>query len=348
MLNSILVIIGTIIGAGFASGKEIFTFFNHYGVGGFCGLFISGITIGIVIYKSFRIIIHYNITSYSNFVGKIFSHSDFINSIICNIINIFLFISFIIMVSGFAAYFAQEFHIPHVFGAILISFLSFITFSKNIDGLVKINKYFMPFLICIILFLGLKNWHCFTHIQYNTNLLQHGWFISALLYSSYNLIIVMPILISLKEYIKTKKSAIIVSVVTTFFLILMAIILFVLLNYYYGDIKNLELPIIFIAAKTSHLFKYICGFIILGAIFTTAISSGYGFLYNFNPKNKKNFNFLAFFMCFVSIVLSNIGFSTLLNLLYPILGVLRIYTSMFYIKIFQKALKILKFIDISM
>lgn len=35
MINSILVIIGTIIGAGFASGKEIFTFFNVYGVFGF-------------------------------------------------------------------------------------------------------------------------------------------------------------------------------------------------------------------------------------------------------------------------------------------------------------------------
>lgn len=34
MINSILVIIGTIIGAGFASGKEIFTFFNVYGLYG--------------------------------------------------------------------------------------------------------------------------------------------------------------------------------------------------------------------------------------------------------------------------------------------------------------------------
>lgn len=334
MLNSILVIIGTIIGAGFASGKEIFTFFNYYGIGGFCGLFISGITIGIVIYKSFCIIINYNITSYSNFISKIFSHSDFINSIICNIINIFLFISFVIMVAGFAAYFSQEFHLPHIFGAILISFLSFLTFSKNIDGLVKINKYFIPFLICIILFLGLKNLNCFAHIQYNSSSLQYSWFISALLYASYNLIIVIPILISLKEYIKTKKAAMLVSMGTTFILILIAIILFILLNYYYSDIKNLELPIIFIAAKISNLFKYICGFIILGAIFTTAISSGYGFLYNFNIQNKKRFNILALFMCFVSIILSNLGFSTLLNLLYPILGLLRIYTNMFYIKIF--------------
>ncbi len=37
MLNAVFVIIGTIIGAGFASGKEIFTFFNIYGGYGILG-----------------------------------------------------------------------------------------------------------------------------------------------------------------------------------------------------------------------------------------------------------------------------------------------------------------------
>ena len=34
-------------------------------------------------------------------------------------------------------------------------------------------------------------------------------------------------------------------------------------------------------------YEYICGFVILGAIFTTAISSGYGFLNNLTIINKK-------------------------------------------------------------
>ena len=41
MFKIIFVIIGTIIGAGFASGKEILTFFNVYGYYGLFGLLIS-------------------------------------------------------------------------------------------------------------------------------------------------------------------------------------------------------------------------------------------------------------------------------------------------------------------
>lgn len=63
MLNSVFVIIGTIIGAGFASGREILTFFNVYNWYGFLGLIFSEIIIGFVIYKSFRIIINYNINT---------------------------------------------------------------------------------------------------------------------------------------------------------------------------------------------------------------------------------------------------------------------------------------------
>ena len=330
MINSIFVIIGTVIGAGFASGKEIFTFFNVYGMYGFLGLLFSEIFMGFVIYKTLTIIINFDITSYSDFIDKVITKSRFLNSVICNIINIFLLISFIVMVAGFSAYFKQELNISYIIGAALIAVLCFFTFLRNIDGIVKVNKYFIPFLISIILLLGFKNLSCFSYFNYYTSVTYYNWFVSAILYSSYNLIILFPILISLKEYIKNRHTAKMVSIVTTFFLLLMAITLFCLLNYYFMDIKNIELPIVFISSKLGGLFKYICGFVILGAIFTTAISSGFGFLNNLNIKLKKGFCFMSFLMCLLAIILSNIGFGTLLNLLYPILGILRFCSNCFY------------------
>ena len=92
----IIFIIGTVIGAGFASGKEVFTFFNVYGVAGLLGLIFSEAMIGLVIYKSFCIIINYNVSSYSQFVSRIFPQSKFLNNTFCNIINIFLLISLIL------------------------------------------------------------------------------------------------------------------------------------------------------------------------------------------------------------------------------------------------------------
>lgn len=330
MLNSIFVIIGTIIGAGFASGREILTFFNVYNWYGFLGLIISEIIIGFVIYKSFRIIINYNINTYPQFIDKIIGKSGFINTVFCNIINIFLLISFIIMVAGFSAYFSQEFNIPYIFGATLIAVLSFFTFLKSIDGIIKINSFFIPFLIFIILLLGIKNFNCFSSLDTLTIEHNFNWFISALLYASYNLIIVFPILIGLKKCISNFKQAKTISICVTFILILLAIILFFLIEFYFTEVYNLELPTIFIATQSGNFYKYVCGFVILGAIFTTAISSGYGFLRNFNSLSKKHYTFLAFSICLLSIALSNIGFSTLLSLLYPILGILRSVSNHIY------------------
>ena len=52
ILKIVFVIIGTMIGAGFASGKEIYLFFFSYGLEGTIGLIISSIITGITIYKT--------------------------------------------------------------------------------------------------------------------------------------------------------------------------------------------------------------------------------------------------------------------------------------------------------
>ena len=53
-IKAVFVIIGTIIGAGFASGQEIYIFFNAYGENGLVGICISSLILGIVIYKALK------------------------------------------------------------------------------------------------------------------------------------------------------------------------------------------------------------------------------------------------------------------------------------------------------
>lgn len=89
----------------------------------------------------------------------------------------------------------------------------------------------------------------------------------------------------------------------------------------FGYINNLELPIIEITKQFGNIYSVIYGIIILIAIFTTAISSGYGFLKNL-PKEK--YNIATLFICASSILIVPIGFSKLVGLLYPIFGVLGI------------------------
>lgn len=328
------VIIGTIIGAGFASGQEIYTFFNRYGYNGLIGIFISILLMSYIIYKTFKIVLDNNINDYEDFIKSIMpeklKENKMLRATITNIINIFLLISFNIMVAGFATYFMQELNISKWYGAILIAVLAFITLSNSIDGVIKINTYLIPIIILLIAFLGLNRIECTQIIaeEYNKNSIY--WILSSILYASYNSITLVPILINLKEHINTKKESAIVTFCVTIIMITLSVIIFLLMNTFIKEIDKVEIPIVYIASSLGEWFKYIYGLVILIAIFTTAISSGYGFLSNITKKRKK-YILYAGIICIFSVLIGQIGFSNLINLLYPIFGYLGILQVIFLI-----------------
>ena len=83
-------VIGALIGAGFASGQEIYAFFYKYGVNGLFGLIICSILTGVIINKIFRILLNSNrnIDNYENFLNIIINKKTKFIKIIILIINI--------------------------------------------------------------------------------------------------------------------------------------------------------------------------------------------------------------------------------------------------------------------
>ena len=327
------VIIGTIIGAGFASGQEIYTFFNKYGFNGLIGIFISILLMAYIIYKTFKVVVENNINNYEDFIKVIMpqnlKNNKILMNTINNIINIFLLICFNIMVAGFATYFVQELNISKWFGAILIAILSFVTLSKNIDGVIKINTFLIPAIILFICFLGINKIENINIIleNYNNSLF---WILSSILYASYNSITLIPILIGLKDKINRKKQPIIISICVGIIMLTLSVVIFLLMNTFINEIFSIEIPLVYIASSLGKTFKYIYGFVILIAIFTTAIGSSYGFLSNIT-KRRKTYMLYAGIMCLASIVIGQIEFSSLINLLYPIFGYLGIIQIIFLI-----------------
>lgn len=243
------VIIGTIIGAGFASGKEIYSFFCIYGIYGFLGLLISNIIIGEVIYLTFIFISRNNIKTYSEIIRLLIGNNNILNYTVNNIMNVFLLVSYIVMVSGFGAYFSQEFNLPKIGGSIIISIFSFFVFFKNINGIIKINTYLIPFLIILISFLGVR---CnILSFDYNTLVNSHDiqWLLKSFLYASYNSIILIPIIINLNNLISNKKQIKLVSLFTVFFMIIMSVIIYTVLSMNMPKINTLDIPIVYIASK---------------------------------------------------------------------------------------------------
>ena len=326
-----LVIIGTLIGAGFASGQEVYLFFYSYGIRGIIGIFISSILMGVIIYKTLILVKENEINNYRDFLNLIIKKKEsnnFLNikNIVNIIINMFILITFFIMIAGFGAYFEQEFGFNGLIGSSILAILCIIVFKTSQKGVVKVSEILVPILIVfitVIFILNIKDFDIYNLQNHLINNNSYNFLLSSIVYCSYNSILLIPVLITLKNYIRSKKQVIKISIFSTIIIILLSISLFFLLTKVDVDISKLEMPAVYVVSKMFKVFEIIYGFIILGSIFTTAVSLGNSFLQNVS-KNKKSYTHITLIMCITSIIISQFGFSNLINYLYPIFGYLGI------------------------
>ena len=331
VLKIVFVIIGTLIGAGFASGQEIYIFFFSYGMEGIIGIIISSLVMGVIIYKTLELVNKYNINNYKDFLNILIKSKNIkedkyfnLKNIINLIINIFILVTFFIMIAGFGAYFEQQFGLNSLIGSSILALLNFVIFLTSVKGVVKANEILVPMLIIFLIIVGLINLADINILKLGNYIIrtnQSNYIVSAVIYSSYNSILLIPVLITLKKYINNKEHILFITLITTIITILLATMIFLILIKVDVDIAKLEMPAVYVVSNIFKPLEIIYGFIILGSIFTTSISLGTSYLQNVS-KSKKSYTQIAVIMCITSVVISKIGFSNLINLLYPVFGYL--------------------------
>lgn len=325
----VFVIIGTLIGAGFASGQEMYLFFFSYGIEGLIGIVVSCTLMGLIIYKALCLIDKYNIKTYKEFLEMFIKpkqNESFFNlrNIVNIVINIFILVTFFIMIAGFGAYFEQELGINSLIGSIILASLCFFVFMTSIKGVVKASEILVPILIIFVVVIGFMNIVEINLPELDKYIIRtntSSYVLSAIIYCSYNSILLLPVLITLKDYLSSKKQIASIAAISTVISIALSVIIFLLLVRVDVDISNLEMPAVYVVSHMFKILKIAYGFIILGSIFTTAISLGASYLQNVS-KSKKSYTQIAVFMCITSVLVSKIGFSNLINSLYPIFGYL--------------------------
>ncbi len=158
IFKAVWVIIGTIIGAGFATGQEIYLFFGKFGKVGYLSIVFSSILFGIIIYKTLHFAEKNNITEYNTFLElALKKRKSKVLNVVSLIVILFLGVTFIVMCAGMGAYLFQELGVPKWIGAAIMSIVSFIILQGRTKGIVKLNEIAIPFLICIILLLAIFN-----------------------------------------------------------------------------------------------------------------------------------------------------------------------------------------------
>lgn len=312
--------IGAVIGAGFASGQEIRSYFVDYGGYGLVGIVIM--TILFVILGERLMLMGYTSKSdsYETVLGYAFrcKFKRVVDYIFC----FFLIATASTMFSGCGAFFYQMFGVPTWIGSFFVAVLTFFITILGIKGIMAVSSVEIPLLIFITCFVALNSIEVkdFTSISLINEVSSDGIFsaiISAIIYVSYNLVMSFSILPALGNSCKNRGEIRLTAIVSGLFIGILGYIIYLALLVNYDKIQGVEIPIARLAG-ISNVVLY--GFMFLLAVLSTAVGSLYGVYARFN-KNTYIFGFI----CIAAYLFSLVGFSTLINNLYFYMGVLGIF-----------------------
>lgn len=337
-----VVFIGTIVGAGLASGKEITAFFTCYGLKSFIGIILCGffyIFIGSLLSK---ISIRYNLTSYSDVMNTI--SPNILGKITGIITTLYLISSSSIILAGSGALINQFFGLPKILGTILMLLIAMFFLLKGTNGLIEVNSFIVPGLIITITLITVL-YFLFCRDVISIDNLSHfqpqksGFLLSTILYAGYNTLcssgVIVPLSSETKDY-KIMKWGIIFG--STFLCILCAMInLLLTANQPY--IYKYEIPLLLVANRFGPILQAILLIIILLEMFSTEVSDVYSISksieHTFNIPFKKG----IFIVLAIALPISQIGFSNLISTLYPIFGVLSLIFILQCIIFYNKHIK---------
>ena len=312
--------IGAVIGAGFASGQEILSFFVKYGIGGAWALVICGFLFFLYGYAALNKIYVRNIVSFSGYLEDIAGRKT--ATIIEAVSYCFMFSGFCVMVSGSGAVADQLFGMKTL-GIIFMASFCLGVFIKGADGMIFINAIMTPLIIAgiiVISFYVLIFDSKSVFMDFNIKSVTDNFLVSAIIYVSYNTATLIGVLLPMKKNITSKRVVLWSSVLSGGGLSLMGLLLWGVMYALGAEITGVDVPMLFVAEKMGQIMKYVYAAVLYMAMITTAVSSGVAVI-SFLKSRFRIGNFsAATLICLASVPLAYIGFSNLVNKLYRFFG----------------------------
>jgi uncharacterized membrane protein YkvI len=317
----------TVIGAGFASGREILQFFSIYRSGGFYGILLAGFLFSIIGSFVLERVYGDRIRNYEEFIFPVYGW--FIGWVIEIAVAVFMLCLFCIMIAGAGSVITDRFAIPYFYSVLLMGIITMVLIFTNIKGIVALSTFVTPVLIAGIILAGLyilffSDREVFQVSAFITRL-TGNWFISSILYVSYNSILAIVMMCSLLPYLKSVKTARIGGILGGGMLCLAAFVINGALFVFYPAVHEKELPVLAILKNFNPAAGNFYALILWLAMLTSAVTSGYCFAERTANSLKADKRLIALILCASGIPLSMLGFSRLIAIIYPIFGYLGLF-----------------------
>ncbi|MFC3886308.1 hypothetical protein ACFOU2_23585 [Bacillus songklensis] len=318
-LKWMFLIMGTMIGAGYASGRELWQFFGEES-----GLAILLFTIifSVACYVIMMISYEQKTQHFQPVLRVLIGEKwSFLYDIL---ILFYLFTTTVVMIAGGGAT-LQTFHIPYSFGITVFSALVALIFVKGIKGMIQVNSIVIPFLIMglisiliIFMFQNGKPWA----LQWTS---QANW-PAAFTFTALNILPLVAVIAAIGREIKSKREIKIASIGSGVLLGLISFIYNESLMQVARELPLYEIPLFAILKYFPYTMLIMMTCLLLIAIYTTAISGVLGIVTRINYlQYRLPLWLMACLLLLLMIPFTYIGFSKLIAILYPIYGLLNLY-----------------------
>lgn len=312
-----MIFMGTVVGAGFASGQEIFHFFTRHGALGTWGVIISTLLLSVLgsqlmlwgkscRAESYRML--FSLVSGAHFgkAGDLF-------------LTVMLLVLSGVMVAGSGAL-TKEMGGSWTLGAAGTAILGVIVLSFRLSGIRNFNFLIVPLLIGTGV--AVAGTSLFLTPQQPSIAVVKGWPISALLYSGYNLLLALPVLVVLHQLEPDEGILRWGGWIGGMGLGLTAILFHLALYRASGGVLATELPLLPILTHWGRWFRGIYAFVLWGELFTTYIANVYGLVQRWGDARGINYRIRLIVIVMLSVLIGHFGFAPLIQKVYPVFGFL--------------------------
>lgn len=316
--------IGTVIGAGFASGQEIVQFFTMFGSKGLIGIILTGLLFCWLGVKILLISNRIGAQSYQDLIYHICGYP--LGSAFNVFVAFFLLGGLCVMLAGTGSICAFYLDVPYNLGVLTTVLLSVVIVLFGIRGIMAINSLVVPLLISITCVVSISSlaYHGISasllQIPASSSAFTPYWLLSPFLYVAYNITLALTLLAPMGGSIKDPRILTWGGCLGGAGLGLTSLLLVVVTLTHYPATTLEEIPMLFIT-QAQGLHTTAPYVIVLWAeMLTTAIAGLYGFAQAAQHWTGIPFPYVVLGTVITAVIGSQWGFSHLIGVLYPLFG----------------------------
>ncbi|WP_210366312.1 hypothetical protein [Bacillus sp. REN3] len=315
------VYVGTVVGAGFATGREIVEFFSRFGIFGLIGILMSGYILIYMGSKLMRIAASIGAQSYEQMNEHLFGR--FFGKLINLLMLVMLLGVCSVMLSGAGAVFEEQLGLTKSFGVFLTIALSLAVMAVGIKGIFAVNTFVVPMMILfsLILFSLSVRLPGFMEQVLFIPYAEDGWkaVVAPFSYTALNLALAQAVLVPVAAEIKddntVKWGGILGGLALTLILLASHLTLIMLPGF-----EGFDIPMAVIMKQLASSLYGIFVLIVYGEIFTSVIGNIFGLERQIQKYMTLPTVLVVTVLFLICYLISLVHYGTLLSILYPVFG----------------------------